>query len=75
MSRGPWSTLTRVLSGGTSAVTETTNAGTSSLAYDQATDTYTFVWKTDKAWSNSCRRLLLRFTDGSTADAEFRFTK
>jgi len=63
------------LSSGTSTVTETTNAGNSSLAYDALTDTYTFVWKTDKAWSNSCRRLMLRFTDGSTADAEFRFTK
>jgi hypothetical protein len=63
------------LLGGTSQVTETTNAGNSSLAYDATTDTYTFVWKTDKGWSNSCRQLLLRFTDGTTKNAEFRFTK
>ena len=63
------------LSGGTSTVTETTSAGNSTLSYDPVSGTYTYVWKTDKAWSNTCRRLLLRFTDGSTADAEFRFTK
>jgi hypothetical protein len=63
------------LSSGTSTITETTNAGNSTLSYDAVNDTYTFVWKTDKGWSNSCRRLLLRFSEGSTAEAEFRFTK
>lgn len=63
------------MSSGTSPLSETVNAGNSRLTYDAASDTYTFVWKTEKGWSTSCRRLVLRFTDGTTADAEFRFTK
>lgn len=32
---------------GKDAVSETVNVGGSSLSYDAATDTYTYVWKTD----------------------------
>lgn len=50
----------------TSTVDETVTAsGGSGLTHDAATDTYTFVWKTDKAWSNTCRRLTVEFSDGS----------
>jgi hypothetical protein len=51
----------------------TVTAGSSSLAYDAGTDTYTYVWKTARAWADSCRRLELSFADGSVASALFDF--
>ena len=57
----------------TDEVTETLTAGASTLQYDAATDRYTYVWKTDKAWAKTCRRLELRFVDGTTHVAQFRF--
>jgi hypothetical protein len=42
------------------------------LNYDANSDTYSFVWKTDKAWTG-CRTLQLNFSDGSTAQALFNF--
>jgi hypothetical protein len=56
-------------------VAEVVNAGGSSLSYDAATQRYTYVWKTDKAWANSCRTLTLKFIDGSTQTASFKFKK
>ncbi|CAN5779480.1 hypothetical protein BH23GEM7_BH23GEM7_29610 [soil metagenome] len=56
-------------------VEETVTAGSSSLSYDAATDRYTYVWKTEKSWGNTCRTLTLQFTDGSTHTASFKFTK
>lgn len=56
-------------------ITETVNAGSSSLSYDSLTDRYKYVWKTDKSWANSCRRLQLRLRDGSVHSADFGFTK
>lgn len=53
---------------------QTTTAGSSSLSYDATTDRYSYVWKTDKAWSG-CRELLLRLSDGSLHTASFRFGK
>jgi probable HAF family extracellular repeat protein len=55
-------------------VTGTGSAGASSLSYDAAADQYTYVWKTEKAWANSCRQLLVRLSDGSEHRADFRFT-
>ena len=54
-------------------VEQTVTAGGSSLQYDSATDTYTYVWKTDKSWSNSCRELSVKFTDGTVHTASFKF--
>lgn len=54
-------------------VEETVAAGGSSLTYDPETDTYTYVWKTQKSWAKSCRRLELAFSDGSSASAIFDF--
>lgn len=49
-------------------------AGGSGLTYDPVTGQYTYVWKTPKAWTGSCRRLELRFYDGGTeAHAWFHF--
>ena len=42
----------------------TTTAGESSLGYDTATDTYHYVWKTDKAWKGTCRKLIVGLDDG-----------
>lgn len=54
-------------------VEQTVSAGGSSLAYDALTDTYSYVWKTDKAWAGKCRQLVLAFSDGSMARANFKF--
>ena len=55
----------------------TVNAGGSSLSYDAKTSQYTYVWKTDKAWSAAsggpCRQLVLAFVDGSFLRANFKF--
>ena len=56
-------------------VEQTVTAGNSSLPYDAATDTYTYTWKTEKAWANSCRQLRLRLSDGSDHVANFQFKK
>jgi hypothetical protein len=52
---------------------QTTTAGNSSLQYDAATDTYTYVWKTDQSWSSSCRQLSVQLSDGSVHTANFKF--
>jgi len=54
-------------------VEETVTAGGSSLSYDAANDIYTYVWKTDKTWTGTCRQLVLRFDDGSSQRANFKF--
>ena len=59
----------------TDGLTEVVSAGSSSLSYDASTDTYTYVWKTDKTWANTCRALTLKFIDGTTKTASFQFTK
>ena len=48
-------------------------AGSSSLSYDATTDTYIYVWKTDRAWRNTCRQLVVKLSDGTTRTANFRF--
>ena len=57
----------------TDAIAETVTAGASSLSYDATSDQYKYVWKTDKAWAGTCRRLVLKFNDGSTREALFQF--
>lgn len=46
-------------------MTETETAGHSSLTYDAASGRYHYVWKTDKAWAGTCRRLVLGLDDSS----------
>jgi uncharacterized membrane protein len=49
-------------------------SGRSGLQYERAPDTYTFVWKTERAWTGTCGRLDVRFADGSaTHSVLFRF--
>ncbi len=60
-------------SGGTSPIDQTVTAGNSSLQYDTTTQTYIYVWKTDKAWSGTCRTLLVKLIDGTQHTAFFHF--
>ena len=53
----------------------TVNTGGSSLSYDAGSDQYNYVWKTDKAWANTCRQLVVRLKDGTYHRANFKFTK
>ena len=58
------------------AIEQTVTAGSSSLSYDATTDTYTYVWKTNKAWAKTCRQLMVKLNDGSTEHvANFEFVK
>jgi len=57
------------------SVEQTTTAGSSSLSYDAATGIYTYVWKTDKSWAGTCRRLSVQFIDGQTYTLNFTFIK
>jgi hypothetical protein len=54
-------------------IEETVTAGSSSLSYAAGSDTYTYVWKTSKAWEDSCRQLVVKFDDGTTTRANFKF--
>lgn len=54
-------------------VEETVTAGSSSLSYAAGSDTYNYVWKTEKAWTDSCRQLVVKFDDDTTARANFMF--
>jgi hypothetical protein len=56
-----------------SAVEQVVTASSSGLTYDATTDTYTYVWKTDKAWAGQCRELTVRLDDGTDHVAHFRF--
>jgi hypothetical protein len=56
-------------------IEQTVSAGGSELTYDPTTDVYTYVWKTDKSWSGTCRELVVSLRDGSAHSALFNFTK
>lgn len=60
-------------SGAMDDIEQTVTAGSSSLSYDPGTDRYNYVWKSSKVWSNTCRQLIIRFTDGTEGKANFRF--
>lgn len=54
-------------------IESTVTAGNSSLSYDVGADQYTYVWKTNKAWAGKCGTLVVKFNDGTTQTALFRF--
>ena len=54
-------------------IEDTVTAGKSSLSYDTATDQYIYVWKTDKIWANTCRKLVVLLNDGTYHEAYFTF--
>jgi hypothetical protein len=54
-------------------IDETLTASNSSLQYDSTTGDYTYVWKTDKSWSGTCRQLTATLNDGQQHYAFFEF--
>lgn len=54
-------------------IATTSTAGNSGLSYDGATQTYTYVWKTNKSWAKTCREFVVTLVDGTTHTARFRF--
>ncbi len=54
-------------------INETVTAGKSNLSYDATIDQYNYVWKTDKAWTGTCRQIILRLIDGTDYMANFKF--
>jgi hypothetical protein len=51
----------------------TVTAGGSSLSYDASSGVYTYVWKTNSAWSGTCRSLVIRTKFGTVHTADFKF--
>ncbi len=51
--------------------TPTDTAG--GLTFDPSSGTYTYVWKTSKAWAGTCQRFDLQLNDGTDHTAIFRF--
>jgi methionine-rich copper-binding protein CopC len=49
------------------------SVGKGGLKYDSSTDTYSFNWKTDKAWKNSCRVFVVGLKDGTNLSVGFTF--
>jgi len=45
-----------------------------SLSYEAATDRYSYVWKTSKAWAQTCRQLIVRLADGAEHIADLKVT-
>jgi hypothetical protein len=50
----------------------TATSGSDGLHYDASTDTYVYVWKTEKAWKDQCRALTVTLADGTSHTALFR---
>jgi hypothetical protein len=48
-------------------------AGKSSLSYDADSDTYNWVWKTERGWGGSCRVFVLTLDDDMQYTAKFQF--
>jgi len=55
------------------AIEQTVSANSSNLSYDAATDQYTYVWKSSKKWSGTCRQLVVKLDDGTFHRANFNF--
>ena len=55
------------------AIEQIVTAGSSSLSYDAGTDQYTYVWKTEKAWTGTCRTLVIKLDEGTYHQANFKF--
>lgn len=68
---------TQFACGGSSGsdVVETTTSGASGLQYDPLTNTYTYVWKTEKSFAGTCRTFRLVLDDGTVRTADFSFMK
>jgi VCBS repeat-containing protein len=54
-------------------IEQTTAVSTSGLKYDAASGKYIYSWKTEKAWSNTCRQLVIKLKDGTEHKVNFEF--
>jgi hypothetical protein len=57
------------------AIETTVPAGSSTLTYDATSARYVYVWKTSKAWANTCYRFDLGLDDGSHHAFDVKFMK
>ena len=57
----------------TDITADTVSAGGSTLTYDPQSNTYTYVWKTQKNWAGTCQQFVMRLSDGSYHMANFQF--
>jgi hypothetical protein len=55
------------------SIEQTLSAGKSSLSYNATTERYTYAWKSKKAWSGTCRQLVVKLDDGSVHRANFKY--
>lgn len=54
-------------------IESTVTGGSSGLTYDPASQRYTYVWKTLKGWTGTCRQLVVKLSDGTSHRANFLF--
>ena len=52
-------------------ITETVNAGGSSLTFSDGQ--YNYIWKTQTSWAGTCRQLIIKLNDGTVHVANFKF--
>ena len=53
----------------------TSTPGNSALTYDPLLDQYTYPWKTEKSWADTCRQFVLVLDDGSVHKLYIHFVK
>jgi hypothetical protein len=53
----------------------TDGLGRRDLYFVPFVNVYLYGWTTDRDWKNTCRQLVVKFSDGSTYRANFKFTK
>jgi hypothetical protein len=71
----PGSTQINCSSAATQDAIESTTTANNGLTYDASADQYVYVWKTNSAWSGTCRQFKAVFVDGRTVTANFKFAK
>ena len=54
-------------------IEQTLRSGGAGPSYDATTDTYNYKWRTDSAWTGTCRQLIVRLNDGTEHIAYFMF--
>ncbi|HEV8554808.1 MAG TPA: PxKF domain-containing protein [Actinophytocola sp.] len=55
-------------------IEKTTSPGSSGLSYNPTTDTYTYLWHTNRTWTDTCRTFILTLDDNTTHTATFQIT-
>jgi hypothetical protein len=55
--------------------TERASTNPTLLIYIPLTKRYTYLWRTETSWKNTCRQFTIQFNDGTVQRANFKFTK